>query len=569
MKKISFIIVLLGFLLFRPYFYQQTALLYSGDDESYMAHATALAYFQFPDYSKEHYREGDQIPSHAIGPGIMASPFVFIFSLIDRIVGNPIVNHRATFKFTSESLLAFENQGIAEKIRFLQDQEFYSRTEFIAAIQQKIGDEDTAKYKELFLRGLRSYGRENIIKSWSVLGFILASMTYLWITCLMTYKTIQLFYSEKVAFLTVLLLILVQGVPLYIFRRPIFSHVYELFLQSFLLFLYAYNHERKIDWCNKARGAFLVGITTGMIVLARQYNILGAIFWIILFYVINPDDWKIHWKKIRFDHIFIVGAGFFLMMLFFKIWPALYNQTSAENVEYTRDSIKPLITMHPLEFYVERFINIFAGVEFGLFFTAPFGLAGTIGLFILKDQWRKICFFLFLSLVANFFVITQWNGHGSWYGYRYFIFAWLPIVMLPLAEVINLVMKKKLIKYAFFSLAILPLASMLLFEGSPHNLTLFPMDGVWRNPTYQLEVWKTILFSPITACVTIFKGGALYLIYLVSTLFGLQHRLPSIVLEKYPVFDSMILIKTIILWLYPLFCLWVYQMISKRYQIKK
>ena len=72
---ITIIIFIFAFFIFRPYFMQERGLLYVGDDESYFAHATSLAFFQFPDYSKEYFTVGGQYPMHSIGPGIMAFPF--------------------------------------------------------------------------------------------------------------------------------------------------------------------------------------------------------------------------------------------------------------------------------------------------------------------------------------------------------------------------------------------------------------------------------------------------------------------------------------------------------------
>lgn len=57
---ITIIIFIFVFFIFRPYFMQERGLLYVGDDESYFVHATSLAFFQFPDYSKEYFSVGGQ-----------------------------------------------------------------------------------------------------------------------------------------------------------------------------------------------------------------------------------------------------------------------------------------------------------------------------------------------------------------------------------------------------------------------------------------------------------------------------------------------------------------------------
>ena len=51
----------------------------SPDEWDYLAHATAIASLSF-DYSREF---GFNPVNHAVGPGLIASPVVFLFSLID------------------------------------------------------------------------------------------------------------------------------------------------------------------------------------------------------------------------------------------------------------------------------------------------------------------------------------------------------------------------------------------------------------------------------------------------------------------------------------------------------
>ena len=98
---------------------------------------------------------------------------------------------------------------------------------------------------------------------------------------------------------------------------------------------------------------------------------------------------------------------------------------------------------------------------------------------------------------------------------------------------------------------------MLCFEGNPTTLTLHaipsaPFRGCANgNLTYQLEVWKAMLFDPVGFFIVLFKGGLLYCVYLVSLLTKTTHLLPSIVFEKYPHFDSSVLIKSLIIYLAP------------------
>ncbi|MEI7999028.1 MAG: hypothetical protein WCH62_05935, partial [Candidatus Omnitrophota bacterium] len=87
MKIIAFAIFLSAFFILRPVSMQDGGLLYPDDDFDYFAHATSLSFGQFPSYKKEYLTSKTTGPHRAIGSGILAAPFVFVFSLLDRVNG--------------------------------------------------------------------------------------------------------------------------------------------------------------------------------------------------------------------------------------------------------------------------------------------------------------------------------------------------------------------------------------------------------------------------------------------------------------------------------------------------
>ena len=134
MKYISIAILIIAFFLLRPYQMQKFGMCYKGDDYSYFAHATAIAYGQFPSYEKEYFIHGEGRPLHSIGSGIMAAPFVFTFSFIDRLQGSSIVEKRTA---------------------------------------------------------------DNIRQSWSLFGFVIASCTYFWLGCWLLFRTGTRFFDAR------------------------------------------------------------------------------------------------------------------------------------------------------------------------------------------------------------------------------------------------------------------------------------------------------------------------------------------------------------------------------------
>ncbi|MDP6477135.1 MAG: hypothetical protein QF502_04430 [Nitrospinaceae bacterium] len=210
MKKISIFIFIISFLIYRPYRLQDSGLKYEGDDDGYFAHAASIAFLQFPSYDKE-YGSHSKYP---IGAGMLASPFVFLFSQVDRLSGSDIVHSRL-------------NSDVN-------------------------------------------------IKSWSLFGFVFSSIFYFWMSCLIAYKTLRIYYDEKYSVLSILLMILIQGIPLYVYRRPMFAHVYEFFAQTVMVYLMVLScNSKKTD--GSVSRLLLICLTVYAIGLIRYNNVLIAL----------------------------------------------------------------------------------------------------------------------------------------------------------------------------------------------------------------------------------------------------------------------------------------------------
>jgi len=508
MKTITLVFFLSAFLLLRPYQLQSTAMLYSGDDYSYMAHATSLVFFQFPSYAKESFELGGKVPLQSIGPSLLASPFVFAFSVIDRICGHEIVLQRTS---------------------------------------------------------------SNILESWAAFGYTVATLFYAWLTCLLLYQGLTLYFPERISSLTVILALLAQGIPLYIFRRPVFSHIYEIFLQSllvyFLLKLYQKGHILLEGRLRYWREACWVGLVIGLITLVRQNNMVISLAWPVVLFMFYRD--KISWLKI-FGMIAVSYLVMLAMIFVFQIWPVLVNFKDIHqyqgylNHEYIK---KYLMTVYGPLFYIKRLGHLLWGIDWGLVFTAPFALIGLVSFFsIKKDKLLGPLLWLLLVLSFNLYVTLSYRQQGAWYGYRYLIFSLIPLIVYPLANFLTAISLKNnsRIWLGILLLAIVPVLSMLSFEGNTGNLTLKVIDqgfGVtdWGNNTYQLEIYKTLFLHPVEYFICIIKGGPLYLVYLASHFLGHSNALPAVVKQKYIFFETATLIKTLMIYLLPFVLLFLYK----------
>jgi len=458
--------------------------MYMGDDTGYFAHASSIAFFQFPSMDKE------LSPNYAsfLGSSLLAAPFVFFFSLIDRATGSSIV---------------------------------YERT------------------------------LDNVVGSWSQFGFVVSSICYFWLSCFLIYRCLTFYYNDRYSILVVLLMVLIQGIPLYAYRRPVFSHVYEFFLQSLMVYLAVYFNAGSYQGKRHTAWVLAIALILGMMCLVRPNNAFIALAWPFAIFGLPVNRESI-------TRLSIMLMLFFMTITLFLIIPDIRSDGSTtfyileRGLMYLKGS-KNIISRF---FELHRHIRVLFGTGFGLVYTSPFLIFSVIAFFCFQTKYRKFLIIPVIPLLFNYvyFVIAR-HSYGSWYGYRYILFSAIPLFVLPFGELLKRLEKKygKSLYFLVGFVAFFPLLSMLCFEGNPDDLTLRLSErwGGWQNPQYQIAVWKTLLFDPVEFFKAIFKGGPLYVVYMISMAIGKQHILPEIVFSKYPTFEYHVLIKSLIIYVLP------------------
>ncbi|MBF0386311.1 MAG: hypothetical protein HQL20_00480 [Candidatus Omnitrophica bacterium] len=489
MKRVTWLIFLSAFLLLRPYNFSTTGQMYSGDDWSYFAHASALAFGEFPSYSKESWMTGEGVPSHSVGAGVLAAPFVYLFSRLDLLNGNDIVSERKP---------------------------------------------------------------NNIPGSWALFGFVVASSVYFWLACLFLFLSARMFVSSTAASWAVIGMVLVQGAPLFIFRRPVFSHVYELVLLAFLVWLFCRVKQAGAVF---GRGSMLVaGIAGGLLSLTRLDD-LGFVLGFQILFVWQMKG-AVYRKALALGLMVFLGA---LVVAVFKVWPEML--VAHHSLHGVDNLMKHLSVLD----YMRRLWHIIVGPDWGLVFTAPFILVTVVFLYTSANSVLVQFKWISVLLLIKLWVVMQWMTQGGWYGYRYLLLSAMALLTVPFA----VFLEEKVLKGALWRrvavvlIALPPLLSMLFFEGNAEGLTLhiveqyFAVSG-WGNNIYQWEVWRALLWTPLEAVMVLCKGGVLYFFYLFCQAFSLDSVLPIIVRGKYPSFQWVVLVKTILVYVIPfvLFLLW-------------
>ena len=101
---IAAVFIIFFCLSFIPIYLLRPNLTSTGDDQSYVSHAFTIGLDFDLDYSNEmsslvssFKAAQSSMPSHPIGSGIVAAPFVALFGIIDRIQGNPVIHDRTAY----------------------------------------------------------------------------------------------------------------------------------------------------------------------------------------------------------------------------------------------------------------------------------------------------------------------------------------------------------------------------------------------------------------------------------------------------------------------------------------
>ncbi len=477
--SVGFFIVL--FLVFRPYQMQNSGMIYTGDDYSYFAFSTSFTYFTYPDFSKEYVDETSVPPLSRVGPGLMATPFVFAFSLIDRALGNPIVEKRS---------------------------------------------------------------KETIQGSWSEFGFLISSAFYFYASCVLLYWGLRFRFTKPSSLLSVYLMMFTQGAAIYAFRRPVFSHISELFLMTAFTVILIKKDTLKLE---SLKIIFLVTIISILSFLVRQNAIIFAVLFPILIF--------------RKDKVLSLGKGVHVATAAYMISkgileiPHILNPEPYEAVNKLFNNVSMFTEFQGFYFYLKRSYTVLFGADWGLVYTAPFLILGFIALIIKKIPQKRDFLILLLPIAVNFYLIVCWKGQGSYYGYRYFIYPAIPILAVPFTQWIQDSFKYKYFLAYMTAIAVVPMFSMILFEGTPKT-TLWSVvtefgEKNGGNLEYQIEVWRVLINNPGYFVMSFLKNGPAYLIYLLSFIGGFYESLPDKFKMVYPNFSALTLLKTGLLYVSP------------------
>ncbi len=481
---------------------QTPGMLYPGDDYSYFSYSTALSFFQYPHFENEYVDEFNVPPLSRVGPGLMAAPFVFTFSLIDRITHHPIVEKRT---------------------------------------------------------------KENILTSYSSFGAPFSSAFYFWMSLLFLYLGLLHFVSKKASEVSVILLVLCQGAALFAFRRPMFAHSFELFLHSALFYFWTkkcFQKENKRDFLWVVVFSTMLPLVRQN---ALPYIILWPLIYIFTAQSWSVQTLIQNFKNIVLSIVSALALFQIIKNIPFWLNPIAYEAVN-KAFETTNFLTKFYGMYFYFKRTLTVFFGMDWGLIYTAPFLVLSMVLHFSQKYKFKKEILALSLPVFLNLYICIIWQGQggWYGYRYFIFTAFVIFIvpfaiWIEkILMLPKKYLYLLML------IAFFPvLSMLTFEGAQNLQIVGVTTEFGEKNG--GNLDYQINVWKLFFTEPIHFLITVLKAGPAYLIYVVMNLFGISSHLPAKFQELYASFDLKILIKSMLFYIQPFILYYIFSIKSQKF----
>lgn len=407
-KSGTILLLMLVAWLFSPYH----ALMFSsvkGDDASYLAHAFTIGLqgnFSYPHGLADWVGPSGVVPSHPIGPGVLAAPFVAFFSWFDSpsLAQNPI----------------------------------------------------TIQY------------------SWALFGFVLSSLFYFLLGIALYHdafkkRAIKVTGFEQVFFA------LGIGVGFYVFYRPLMAHAFEFFALALVVWasFQCLDPQPSSFWKQLGNACALVcALWLTLMIRPSHLNVIGLPILVGATLLLHsPSGYTVNVNIKAMLLALCVISPFFLGLnihLYGTGFPSgahMYGPGVAPIPAFESWADKKQAVMYLVTHFSDLFTIVFSS-EFGILFSAPFLLFGTIcfavSLSLMSTHRVLKTFFLGvlgLYLALPVVIIIFWQSNGEAYGHR-FLFVWYPVALLGygafkhmLISQIHRLLRTGLVVFTLFALA--------------------------------------------------------------------------------------------------------------------
>lgn len=359
-----------------------------------------------------------------------------------------------------------------------------------------------------------------------------AMVMYFYLGGIFLRRALRFFFSGIAADLTTILSMWGTILPVYVFRRPIFTHVPEFFLISVLLYILARCYvERQVG----IKEIMVLGLISALNIITRYGNINIVIFVVFAIYYLAKTKMPGASRVIKNICIFegVYFLTFFLVFILTQglVWRSLFGGFFAMPIKWASSAqgeasvSGPILSMAGsglsfVWFFFRNFIHILIGLDWGLLYTMPSFLVGII-IFIFVSPFKffekKIYQYLvnLLIVAVPFAVILRWGCAGQFYGYRYLL-GLLPLSAFGFAVILEKILPywKKVVIVLSVLFCIINFMSILPFQVT--EATTLHVDNVsplghkgWGNNAYVINSVKFYFTNDKKTLASAFLRGYL------------------------------------------------------------
>lgn len=297
------------------------------------------------------------------------------------------------------------------------------------------------------------------------LSIFVAALFYLFAGLFFLRKILLRYFSEPVAALTLLVVVLATNLMYYVISEPGMSHVYNFALITGFLFY-------SLKWTDHPvpEKIILPALLAGIIVLIRPVNLLILIFPALLGISTMQDLYKrftAHWKS-----ILAAGILAFLVllpqMIYWKVQTGhyLFNSYGEEGFYFLEPQI----------------LNGLFSYRKGWFVYTPVMLFAVGGMFFLRKKAPGMLLPMLVFIPVNIYVVYSWWcwWYGGSFGSRPMIDMY-GVMALPLAAVIDKGWKGKNIVRLVLSALLAGFIWLNLFQMEQYRISLLHWDSMTKE----------------------------------------------------------------------------------------
>jgi tetratricopeptide (TPR) repeat protein len=307
-----------------------------------------------------------------------------------------------------------------------------------------------------------------------------ASQTYLFIGLVLTYKINRKFFDTTASLIATILVWLATSLLYYTFIRQRMSHTIEFFLAATFILVWLNNRHSSNALKHSA-----LGIILGILCMARVINVALGVLYVI-------DQICIAGWLGKTDSVskktLVTRLAYFSISWLFAFSPQLLTWYKIDGIPLPALHAK-IAQSETSAFSIgkiwEQTKSFFWGERWGLIFSSPIILVGTIGIIIGKP-FSKIRLPFIVTVFAYFTIVILLFGYLDAYEYRYLSPA-LPIISLGLAAILTNLSKNRYGYWmiAFFSSIFISVQYFILIQykiSINHNDPRFIIEALNAIP---------------------------------------------------------------------------------------